>query len=44
MKSRAAVPSVKRYYKSQKKKYLLDLSEIDNKMADLEEKRAREVQ
>ncbi len=43
MKSRASVPSVKRYYQSQKKKYLLDLSEIDNKLATLEEKRAGQI-
>jgi len=41
MKSRASIPSMKRYYQSQKKKYMLDLSEIDTKLADLEDERAQ---
>ena len=43
MKSRASVPSIGKYYQTQKKKYLLDIGDIDAKLAALEEKRAQEI-
>ena len=43
MKGRVSVPSIRKYYQTQKKKYLLDIGDIDARLAALEEKRAQEM-